>query len=61
MGVYVAMAIPKRRHWSSPRNTGSAVHIPAKREQISVPPVAIGTVKVSRINTKKIYQLSKLT
>jgi len=34
----VVMAIPNSRHWISPLNTGSAEHIPANNEQMSVPP-----------------------
>ena len=38
VGVNASMAIPGSLHWISPRNTGSALHIPAKREHMSVPP-----------------------
>ena len=40
VGVKASTAIPRSRHWISPRNTGSAVHIPAKSEQMSVPPAS---------------------
>lgn len=37
------------------------MHIPAKREQISVPPVVIDPVKLSKISHQKyLYRLSKL-
>ena len=38
VGTNASMAIPRSRHWISPRKTGSALHIPANREQMSVPP-----------------------
>ena len=39
--VKASTAIPSKRHWISPRKTGSAVHIPAKSEHMSVPPVCV--------------------
>ena len=39
VGVKLSMAIPNMRHWISPRYTGSAVDMPANKEQMSVPPV----------------------
>lgn len=40
-GVKASIAMPSIRHCISPRKTGSAVHMPAKREQISVPPTSV--------------------
>lgn len=40
VGVKASTAMPRSRHCISPRKTGSAVHIPANREQMSVPPSA---------------------
>ena len=53
-GVKVSMAMPSRRHWISPLNTGRAEHIPAKSEQMSVPPME-AVIHVRSISEKNTF------